>query len=321
MDAPSERDVGRLTAELTSSDSDARREAAGQLRETGFAQRVSLEKRGTLGAAADTSLADHELNALHEAAKDDDRHVQLKAIEALGDFGDQSSVPVLLTLATDTSETDDVRLAAIDSAGDIGGPEALTALARIAGDASEPEDMRLAALSELEELAAKRITSGPDRHFDPPQGSPPAPDEDYEPDDSDTPEAQQAKAELRRICVAIAAEEGARGLLRLKASDIRAYLDSGVTSSTRAGSGCARRVGTAFARRARSGPGLRRRRLHPGRVPAGGAGVSRLDAWPRRASDHARSDHARRRRWRTADPSTRAASRAPRGSASAPSAS
>ena len=228
MDEPAERDVARITANLTGSDADTRRVAADQMRETGFARRVSLEKRGTLAEPARTALAAHELEALHAAAVDEDRHVQLKAIEALGDFGDHTSVTVLLSLAADATETEDVRLAAIDSLGDIGGAEALTALAAIAGDSGEPEDTRLAALTELEELAAKGITSGPDRHFDPPQGSPPAPDEDYQPDAADSPEAQEAKRELRRICTEIAADERSRGLLRLKAADIRAYLDSGI---------------------------------------------------------------------------------------------
>ena len=231
MDEPTNRDVGQIAADLSSSDTGERRTAANQLRETGFARRVSLEKRGTLGVPAETALEQHELDALHEAASDDDREVKLKAIEALGDFGDQTSVPLLLSLFEDDGQELEVRLAAIDSAGDIGGSEALLALARTAGDAGKSEELRLAALTELEELAAKRITSGPDRHFDPPQGSPPAPDDDAAtlPEDTDPAEARRAKQELHRICTSIMEEDGALGLLRLKAGDIRAYLDSGVT--------------------------------------------------------------------------------------------
>src|SRR4051812_28586966 len=132
MDDRPQRDIADVAGGLTHSDRDARREAASQIRATGFARRVSLEKRGTVGEAAETALADHELEALHAAAADDDREVRLHAIEALGDFGDARSVSLLLSLLEDDDA--DVRLVTLDSLGDIGGGESLRALGQVAGD-------------------------------------------------------------------------------------------------------------------------------------------------------------------------------------------
>jgi HEAT repeat protein len=213
-----QRDVGSLAGEIVESDAGGRRDAAAHLRETGFARRVSLEKRGTLSVAAETPLADHELEAIHTAAEDDERDVRLRAVEALGDFGDARSVPLVKRLL----EHDDleVKLAALDTLGDIGGSESLLTLSGTVADAEEEEDVRLAALTELEELAAKRITSGPDRHFDPAQFSAEAQEEPEE--------AQSAKGELLRVCKELQEDQSVHGLLRVKAGDIKAYLESGI---------------------------------------------------------------------------------------------
>jgi hypothetical protein len=137
-------DVGKLTQRLSqSAATDDRRAAASQLRNAGFARRHSLEKRGTLGTAAHSHLAEHELAALHAALEDDDPHVVRDAIIAAGDLGDASSVPALLKhLDTDDEE---VTLAAIDSLGDIGGLESVEALTQVACDNDADDHARLAA--------------------------------------------------------------------------------------------------------------------------------------------------------------------------------
>lgn len=81
--------------------------------------------------------------------------------------------------------------------------------------------MRFAALTELEELAAKWITSGPDRRFDS-SGDPEAAARRLDEPD----EAREAKVGLALACKAIETDTGADDLLRLKAADVRAYLGS-----------------------------------------------------------------------------------------------
>lgn len=214
-------EIGRLTEELTGTGGvEGRRDAASRLRDVGFARRVSLEKRGTLTYPAESRLMEHELDALHAALEDDDREVRLNAITIVGDLGDATSVAALQRLCD--VEDQEIRLAAIDSLGDIGGAESISTLTRIASDSHEYAEIRLGAISELEELAAKRITSGPDRRFDPAAESAAVIGEAH-----DSAEAIQAKASLVEALRAIESERGADDLLRLKAADIRAYIESG----------------------------------------------------------------------------------------------
>lgn len=216
-------EVGRLTEELTqTAEVERRRDAASRLRDLGFAQRTSLEKRGTLADPAQSTLAEHELGALDAALEDDDRSVRLNAITVVGDLGDASSVSALQRLCVGDDDQE-IRLAAIDSLGDIGGPKSISTLARLASASHESPQIRLAALTELEELAAKRITSGPDRRFDPPDEPAPVTLESHRAD-----EVTQAKANLVQSLRSIESETGVDDLLRLKATDIRAYLESGV---------------------------------------------------------------------------------------------
>lgn len=216
-------EVGRLTEELTQTgEVERRRDAAGRLRDLGFARRRSLEKRGTLSHPAQSTLAEHELDALHAALEDEDRSVRLNAITVVGDLGDATSIPALQRLC-EGEDDQEIRLAAIDSLGDIGGPRSISTLTRMASDSDESAQIRLAALTELEELAAKRITSGPDRRFDPAADPDTAIAVTHEPG-----EAMQAKASLVDALHAIESEGGADEFLRLKAADIRAYLESGV---------------------------------------------------------------------------------------------
>lgn len=196
-------EIGKLTEQLAISPKvEHRRAAASELRDVGFARRRSLEKRGTIGDSAQSDLAENELEALHAALEDDDPAVHRAAIIALGDLGDASSVPALLKdLGADDQE---IRLAAIDALGDIGGIEGVDALAHLARDNDEFGDVRLAALTQLEELAAKGITSGPDRRFDPPEDPAAAVRGLDEPEES-----KETKAGLALACVAIEADTDA----------------------------------------------------------------------------------------------------------------
>lgn len=215
-------EIGKLTERLTQGgEVEHRRDAANQLRDVGFARRTSLEKRGSIAASAETDLAGHELEALYAALEDDDYEVRRAAIITAGDLGDATSVPGLIKQLDASDE--EIRLAAIDSLGDIGGTESVHALTNLACDNEEDDDVRLAALTELEELTAKRITSGPDRRFDPPEDPAAPAHQGNEPE-----EATQAKAGLASACEAIEVDDDADDLLQLKAADVRAYLDSGV---------------------------------------------------------------------------------------------
>jgi HEAT repeat protein len=214
-------EVGKLTEQLAGSPKvEDRRTAATELRDVGFARRRSLEKRGSISDAAESDLAEDELEVLHAALDDPDSAVRRLAILTVGDLGDASSVPALINHLDAVDQ--EMRLVAIDALGDIGGIEAVDALARLASDDDEFGDVRFAALTQLEELTAKHITSGPDRRFDPPQASAPA---SQWLDESE--ETQQANAGLARACAAIEADAGAEDFLRLKAADVRAYLESG----------------------------------------------------------------------------------------------
>jgi len=144
------------------------------------------------------------------------------AIVSAGDLGDASCVPALIGQLDD--DDDEIQLAAIDSLGEIGGTESLGALTRLACEPEESVDIRLAALTELEELTAKAISSGPDRRFDPPEGPVAAgPERRFDPE-----EAKKARAELLKALTSIQAEEDADELLQLKAKDVQAYLESGI---------------------------------------------------------------------------------------------
>lgn len=210
--------IDKITKRLADSpEVEHRREAASELRDLGFAQRQNLEKRGTISEAAGSALHEHELEILHAALEDEDPAVRQISIVAIGDLGDASSVPILLEhLRADELE---IRFAAIDSLGDIGGTQGVAALSDLACDGDEDRDIRLAALTELEELAAKRITSGPDRRFDPPDDLHAA---THALEGSNRDEG--AVAELSRAVRAIDADVNADDLLRLKAADVNSYL-------------------------------------------------------------------------------------------------
>jgi HEAT repeat protein len=213
-------EIARLTQKLTASSSaERRRAAAGELRDLGFARRQSLEKRGTLGEAAQGDLPQQEIDVLHALLEDEDPAVRRYTILALGDLGDARSVPALLEHVHTTDL--EIKLAAIDSLGDIGGREGVAALSAVASDVREDRDVRFAALSALEELAAKQITSGPDRRFDPPDDLARAMRGLDRP-----PGADDATAGLARAAGKIEADASAEDMLRLKASDVRAYLAS-----------------------------------------------------------------------------------------------
>jgi hypothetical protein len=210
-------EIAKITQRLSDSPTvEHRRAAASELRDLGFARRQNLEKRGTIAEAAASKLPEHELKVLHAALEDEDPDVRRFAILAIGDLGDASSVPALLEhLQADELE---IKFAAIDSLGDIGGIEGVAALSSLASDNDEDRDVRFAALTEIEELAAKQITSGPDRRFDPPSDLHAAVKRLETPD--------TATAELAHAVRAIEADTDAEDLLRLKAADVRAYLAS-----------------------------------------------------------------------------------------------
>lgn len=213
-------EIAKLTRQLSdSSEVEHRRTAAGELRDLGFARRQNLEKRGTITEPAHSDLPEDQLEILHLALEDEDPDVRHFTILAIGDLGDASSVPPLLKHLQ--ADEPDIRFAAIDSLGDIGGSEGVAALSSLACDSDQHEDIRFAALTELEELAAKRITSGPDRRFDPP-GDLRAATQALE----RSGQANVAATELARAVRAIETDTSAEDLLRLKASDVRAYLAS-----------------------------------------------------------------------------------------------
>lgn len=213
-------DIAKITQRMSDSPAvEHRRAAAGELRDLGFARRQNLEKRGTIEEAAKSEVPKQELEVLHAALQDEDPAVRRLAILAIGDLGDASSVPALLEhLHTDEPG---IKFAAIDSLGDIGGIEGVVALSRLACDNNEDGDVRFAALAEIEELAAKQITSGPDRRFDPPSDLGAAVKEL-----ETSNQANAATAELAHAVGAIEADTDAEELLRLKAADVRAYLAS-----------------------------------------------------------------------------------------------
>ncbi|MFJ9150282.1 HEAT repeat domain-containing protein [Streptomyces sp. NPDC102270] len=211
-----------LTSGLSQANEPARRrESSTQLRNFGFARRHSLEKRGTLMHAASRKLSEGGLENLHNALQDNDETVRLNAIIGAGDLGDESTVPHLEMVCNGADANS--RMAAIISIGDIGGRRGASFLAGIAKDSDEPEEMRFAALTEIEELVAKSITSGPDRRFDPapmPPGEPSSPDE---PED-----VTRVRLQLIEDMRSIESDGSADEHLRLKAADIRSYLESGV---------------------------------------------------------------------------------------------
>jgi HEAT repeat protein len=216
------RKLEKLTSDLAQgADVKRRRRAAEDLRDLGFARRLSLEKRGSLGQAAQTPLTDHELDALAQAVADEDREVRRHAIVSAGDLADARLVPALIRQLQIGDE--EIKLAVLDSLGDIGGIQAITALTELVCSGGADEELRLAALTELEELAAKQITSGPDRRFDPAQDPVTAAPDAESPD-----EAEKLRAGLLEAVVSIQAEESADDLLQLKAGDIQAYLESGL---------------------------------------------------------------------------------------------
>jgi hypothetical protein len=179
-----------------------------------FARRRSLEKRGTLTRPAESALSADELQTLHAALQDEDRRVRLAAIIITGDLGDATFVPDLE--ASCKQDDREIQLAAINSLGEIGGTESASWLTHLAGDHDGWREVRLAALTQLEELAAKQITSGPDRRFDPSTGPVSA-----------VPPMDQSivQASLPEVLESIESESDADDLLRLKASDVRSYLE------------------------------------------------------------------------------------------------
>ncbi|OHV37006.1 MULTISPECIES: HEAT repeat domain-containing protein [Pseudofrankia] len=157
-------ELGRLASELREqTDNTQRRVAAKRLRELAFARRRSLEKRGSLDHPANGEMTLGDLDSLRSAIYATDRSVRLDAIVAAGDLGDETFVADLA--AQCESADQEIRLAAIDSLGDIGGPESVSVLIPLATNPEEGADIRLAAMTEFEELAAKNITSGPDRRI------------------------------------------------------------------------------------------------------------------------------------------------------------
>jgi HEAT repeat protein len=209
--------LDEITTDLAAEDVDRRREAATELRQIGMQKRTSLKKRGTLKSAADSPLGNQEIvNALNSAISDSDPEVRLQVIGCAADLGDGTSVKALEnSLQDDRSE---IKLAAIDALGEIGGSDSVQALANLVGGETESEDVRLAALSELEELAAKNITSGPDRRFNPVEATPGAGESV---DESALGEAELVLADTLEK---VRSSEQQDPLLKLKAHDVLSYV-------------------------------------------------------------------------------------------------
>ncbi|MCW7943240.1 hypothetical protein AAW14_14545 [Streptomyces hygroscopicus] len=142
-----------------------------------------------------------------------------------GYLGDSTTVPFLEDLSAGGNPDANSRFAAIISLGDIGGPRGAGVLSRLASDPEEMADVRFAALTALEELVAKRITSGPDRRFDPPENSSTASPRAA----MDEPiEVSERRVAIVRDLRSIESDTSADDMLKLKAADVRRYLDSGV---------------------------------------------------------------------------------------------
>jgi HEAT repeat protein len=220
MERPRRR-IDDLTDRLAEAqDLQQRLQAAIELRDASYATRFSLENRGSLATPAESQLEEGQLNVLTGALVDDDREVRRAAIASAGGLGGASLIsPLIDQLGAD----DEIRLAAIDALGDIGGMESVEALAGLATEPQESADVRLAALTELEQLTAKEITSGPDRYFQPPE-------------DSAVGDRQRvalemggdAKSKVFEAVNLIQADEVADDFLKLKAQDIQIYLEGGV---------------------------------------------------------------------------------------------
>jgi HEAT repeats len=215
-------EINRLSSELHGKDSpDSRREAAARLQEAGLRRRTSLAKRGHFSEPARSPLEDEPLEALHSAIEDDDTEVRRLAIKSAGDLGDGRSVEALTAALWDPDLK--VRLAAVISLGEIGGPQSVRALSSVIRSQDQPDDMRLAALTELEELAAKPITSGPDRRFDPPET--PAREEPVE-----RRGIERTKDALIDTLADVEATDDEDAIMKLKAADVRRYLEGGAYS-------------------------------------------------------------------------------------------
>lgn len=213
-------EIHRLTSELSeqTDSTDRRREAASQIQQAGMRRRTTLAKRGRFTEAAKSPLDDEPLDALNSAIGDSDTEVRRMATQSAGDLGDERSIEALAARLDDADAK--VRLAAIISLGEIGGPRGVRALGGVVRSDDQPQHLRLAALTELEELAAKPITSGPDRHFDPPE----------EPEDQQTREptgVQRAKDALMDTLADVESADAEEAIMRLKAADIRRYLQGG----------------------------------------------------------------------------------------------
>lgn len=213
-------DISRLTSELSDpkEPADRRRETAARLQEAGLRRRTSLAKRGRFTEPATSPLADEPLDALNAAIDDPDTEVRRLAIKSAGDLGDERSVGALIARLHDSDPK--VRQAAIISLGEIGGPRSVRALANLVRSEDEPRHLRVAALTELEELAAKPITSGPDRRFDPP-----------DPAGGEAPVESTGVKRTKQVVIDTLASVESTGDedadMRLKASDVRRYLEGG----------------------------------------------------------------------------------------------
>jgi hypothetical protein len=220
MERPRRR-LGDITDRLAQAENvQERLQAAIELRDASFETRFSLEKRGSLATPANSKLEKDELDVLTNALDDEDLDVRRAAITSAGGLGGASVVsPLISQLGAD----EEIRLAAIDALGDIGGTESVAALASLAAEPSESADVRLAALTELEQLTAKDITSGPDRYFEPPEDSAVGDSQRFA-----LEQGEDAKSTVFEAVNLIQADEVADDFLKLKAQDIKTYLEGGV---------------------------------------------------------------------------------------------
>lgn len=212
-------DIHRLASELADeTDSADRRETAAQLQEAALRRRTTLAKRGRFSESATSPLDDERLDVLNSAIDDPDTEVRRLATKSAGDLGDERSIEALIARLQEHDIK--IRLAAIISLGEIGGPRSVRALGGVVRSDDQPQQLRMAALTELEELAAKPITSGPDRHFDPPQAA-------EQERGQEAAGVKRTKEALLDTLADVESTDEEEAIMRLKAADIRRYLEGG----------------------------------------------------------------------------------------------
>ena len=156
------RDISELVKLCGNTKSD--RSEIVNIRREALLTRTNIRPRGTFEIPAEPLVDEEAEGILLKALSEGDQEVRASVASTLGDIGGENSIRTLVEALKDDEAS--VALAAAASLGQIGGVDAAEALAIVSGSAPDP-NRRFAALTALEQLVAKRFTSGPDRRFSP----------------------------------------------------------------------------------------------------------------------------------------------------------